>query len=216
MLASVGALKYGDRAARELSRRIGGTVADRATLALVQKAAREDGMIVKVASDRSEWMFNLASTAADATQNLVVTPGDAAGGVWLRVDPIVDLKLPFAFGTADATALFTIPTGFKLRLERAYWEFIASMTGGASSAIGLSSTNAAYNTKGDLLGGAAGDVAATLVQTGSPYKGGTLGAKLGSNGIIVLVAGDAFRFDAITSAFTAGNGFIHITAQVIN
>lgn len=215
MLASIGVLKYGERSAREVSRRIAGTVADRTALTLVQKAARDDGMICRVGSDNSEWVFSAASSAADTTQNLVVTPADAAGGAWLRAASVVDLKLAFAFGTADATALFTVPTGFKLRIERAYWEIIASMTGGSSSAIGVSSTNAAFNTKGDILGGASGDVAATLVQTGSPYKGGTLGAKLGSNGIITLVATDVIRFDAITSAFTAGNGFVHITAQLI-
>jgi len=215
MLASTGFIKHGDRAAREVSGRIGGTVADRATLALVQKAARTDGQVWIVASDNSRWTFNLASTATDTTQSLAVAPTDGLGGAFLRSDAVVDLKLPFAFGTADATALFTVPTGFKLRIERAYWEIIASMTGGSSSAIGVSSTNAAFNTKGDILGGASGDVAATLVQTGSPYKGGTLGAKLGSNGIIVLVAADVLRFDAITSAFTAGNGFVHITGQLI-
>jgi len=216
MLPSSGAIKFGDRAAREVSRRVGGTVADRAALANVQKAARDDGMIVKVASDRSEWMFSLASSAVDTTQNLVVTPSDAAGGAWLRVDNFVDLKLPFAFNTADATALLTVPAGFNLLLLRAYWEVIASLTGGASSAIGLSSNNAAFATKGDILGGAAGDVAATLVQTGSPYKGGTLGAKFGTNGLIVLVPANTLRFDAITSAFTAGNGFVHVAAQIIN
>lgn len=216
MLASIGVLKHGDRAAREISRRIGGTVADRATLALLQKSARDDGMIVKVASDRSEWMFSLASTAADTTQNLVVTPSDAPStGAWLRVDNFVDLKLPIAFGTADATALFTVPAAFNLLLLRAYWEVIASFTGGAG-AIGVSSNNAAFATKGDILGGATGDVAATLVQTGSPYKGGTLGAKFGTNGLIALVPANIIRLDVQTAGFTAGNGFVHVAAQIIN
>jgi len=124
------------------------------------------------------------------------------------------LKLPIGFGTADATALFTVPTlppsCVGLYIGRAFWEVTTSFTGGASSAIGISSNNASYNTKGDILGGASGDVAATLVSTGVKYKGGTLGAKFGSNGVIVLVAGDTIRFDRITSAFTAGAGFLHL------
>ena len=160
-------------------------------------------------------MFSLASVAVDATQNLVVTPNDALGGVWLRVDNFVDLKLPIAFGTADATALLTVPTGFNLLLLRAYWEVIASFTGGAG-AIGVSSNNAAFSTKGDILGGATGDVAATLVQTGSPYKGGTIGAKFGTNGLIALVPTNTIRLDVQTAGFTAGNGFVHVAAQLIN
>jgi hypothetical protein len=216
MLNSTGLLRYGDRAAREVSQRAGGTVADRTALAGLNKAARADGMLCIVASDRSEWVFTQASSAVDTTQNLVVTPTDAAGGAWLRVDSYIDLKLAIAFGTADAAALFTVPTGFIVRFGRLFWEVTTSFTGGASSAIGVSSTNANFNTKGDLLGAAGGDVAATLVSTGSPYKGGTLGAKYGSNGIVVLVAGDVLRYDRITSAFTAGVGFVHAEAQIIN
>ncbi len=216
MQSSVGVLKYGDRAAREVSRRIGGSVNGRTALAAINKAARDDGMVVVDISDRSTWAFNLASSASDATNNFAVTPADAAGGAWLRVDNFVDVKLAIGFGTADATNLLTAPTGFLLKIGKAYWEVTTSFTGGASSAIGVSSTNANFNTKGDILGGAGGDVAATLVQTGSPYKGGTLGAKYGSNGFVVLVGGDSVRFDRVTSAFTAGAGFVHLTAEVIN
>lgn len=132
------------------------------------------------------------------------------------VSPFGHLKLPFVFGTTDATNLYTIPTGLKVEIVRAYWEIGTSFTGGSSSAIGISSTNANYNTKGDILGGASGDVAATLVSTGLTYKGGTLGAKFASNGMIVLVGGDSIRFDRITSAFTAGAGNVHINYRLID
>jgi len=125
------------------------------------------------------------------------------------------LKLAIAFGTADAATLYTIPTGLKAEIERAYWEVTTSFTGGSSSAIGVSSSNTSYATKGDILGGASGDVAATLVSTGLTYKGGTIGAKFGSNGMVVLVGGDTIRFDRITSAFTAGAGFVHLTGTLI-
>lgn len=130
--------------------------------------------------------------------------------------PFGHLKLPFTFSNADASTLYTIPTGLIIEIGRAYWEIGTSMTGGASSAIGISSSNASYNTKGDILGGATGDVAATLVSTGVKYKGGTLGAKFGSNGMVVLVGGDTIRFDRITSAFTAGAGFVHLNYRLID
>jgi hypothetical protein len=122
------------------------------------------------------------------------------------------LALPIAFGTADAAVLYTVPTGLRMFVHRAAWEVTSSFTGGTSSAIGVSSDDTSANTKGDILGGASGDVAATLVSTGVPIKGGTVGAKFGSNGCICIAAGKVLRFDRITSAFTAGAGFVH--AQV--
>lgn len=124
------------------------------------------------------------------------------------------LTLPVTFNTADAAVLYTVPNGVRLSVERAFWEPTVSWTGGTASAIGASSSNASYSTKGDLLGGAAGDVAAGLVSTGAPFKG-TIGAKAATQGVIVLVAGDTIRFDRIASAFTAGAGNIHIPCSVI-
>jgi hypothetical protein len=208
---STGLLRYGDRAAREVSQRIGGTVLNLAALAALNAAARTDGMLVKVAADRSEWIFDSTVAATDATQNLIVTP-TAGSGSWLRVDNIVDLKLAIAFGTADAAVLFTVPAGFRLRPLKAGWEPTADWTGGASSAIGLSSNNTAFNTKGDILGGAGGDLAATL--TAAAVFTGTVGAKITNPGM-VLVATNTIRFDRIVSAFTAGTGFAHVTCQIV-
>jgi len=126
------------------------------------------------------------------------------------------LKLPIGFALADAAVLYTIPAGIKISLNDWWWEITTSFTGGASSAIGISSTNTDYSTKGDLLGGAAGDVVATLVSTGRVHKGGTIGAKFASNGKCVLVGGDAIRFDRITSAFTAGAGYVHVNGRYID
>ena len=126
-----------------------------------------------------------------------------------------DVKAAIGFATANAAVLYTVPAlaaGQRLRVNRVWWEITTPFTGGAASAIGVSTTDALYNTKGDLLGGATGDVAATLV-TG--FQGGTLGAKFGANGIVVLVPGDVVRFDQITSAFTAGAGFVHISFEVV-
>jgi hypothetical protein len=117
---------------------------------------------------------------------------------------VATLKLPISFSSADAAVLFTVPAGHFLRINRVYWNVQAAFTGGSSSAIGLSSSNAGFSTKGDLIGGASGDVAATLT---AGVKGGTLGAKFASNGVIVLAPGDTIRFDRIASAFTAGSGY---------
>jgi hypothetical protein len=125
------------------------------------------------------------------------------------------LALPIGFGTADAATLYTVPAGKRLCIHRAGWEIATSFTGGTSSAIGLSSDDTNASTKGDILGGASGDVAATLVSTGVPIKGGTLGAKFASNGIIVLAAGKIIRFDRITSAFTAGAGTAHLQVSFL-
>lgn len=210
MTLSQGIIPFGDRGAREISQRAGGMFADRTALKGLAPAARCDGMRCLLA-DQTSWRYDLASSLADTTENLVLTPTVAGpGGRWVREDPVFEMKLAFDFNTADAAVLFTVPTGLKLKLGRIYWEVTTSFTGGATPAIGVSSSNANFNTKGDLLGGASGDLTATLVSTGSPYKGGTLGAKLGSNGVIVLVGADTVRFDRIASAFAAGAGFVHV------
>lgn len=199
----------GEQPLRELSARFGGQFTSRTPLKTLPPRARCDGMTAICMDDLSLWKFDAASALADTTESLVLTPGTGSGR-WIRADKVFDVKLAIDFNKADAAVLFTVPTGMKLKLGRIYWEVTTSWTGGASSAIGLSSSNAAFNTKGDLLGGASGDVLATLVSTGSPYKGGTLGTKLGSNGLIVLVGADTIRFDRITSVFTAGAGFAHV------
>jgi hypothetical protein len=121
------------------------------------------------------------------------------------------LTLTVGFANTDAQVLYTVPAGLRLSIERALWEVITPFTGGSSSAIGLSSSNASYNTKGDLLGGASGDVLAGLT---AGFKG-TIGAKAATQGVIVLVAGDTIRFDRIVSAFTAGAGFAHLPCTII-
>lgn len=199
----------GEQPVRELSARYGGQFATRTAIKALPPKFRADGMVVISVDDLSFWKFDANSALADTTENLALTPA-TGNGRWIRADKVFDVKLAIDFNKTDAAVLFTVPTGFKLKLGRIYWEVTTSWSGGSSSAIGLSSSNAAFSTKGDLLGGASGDVAATLVSTGSPYKGGTLGTKLGSNGVIVLVGADTIRFDRITSAFTAGAGFVHV------
>jgi len=186
----------------------------RAALRALVSELRHDGLQAVVQADGSRWVFSKTSTAADTTNNLVMTP-DAGSGRWLRADSAVHLKLAIAFDTADAAVLFTVPTGFRLAIERLWWESTANFTGGTNSAIGVSTATAPHETKGDLLGGAGGDVAATLAAANGNV-GGTIGASFGSNGVVVLPAGAILRFDRIVDAFTAGTGFVHCLARVIS
>lgn len=142
------------------------------------------------------------------------SPADQARALLAGGYP-VHLKLAVGFGTADAAVLATVPAGFVFEVQSAFWEVTTSFTGGSSSAIGVSSDDTDYSTKGDILGGATGDVLATLVSTGRVYKGGTVGAKFASNGKVVVGAGKVLRFDRITSAFTAGAGYVHVTGRLI-
>jgi hypothetical protein len=135
-----------------------------------------------------------------------------SNGRYVRDGSAIALKLPIGFGTADAAELFKVPEGVRLAIERLWWEVTTSFTGGTSSAIGVSSDLAAYNTKGDLLGGASGNVAAAIT---AGQRGGTIGAKFGTNGVVILTAGSIIRFDRITDAFTAGAGFVHVLAREI-
>lgn len=142
------------------------------------------------------------------------TPGVAAALKQMFDQGDCVIALPVSFTTADAAALFTVPAGLRLSVGRAFWEPLVSFTGGASSAIGLSSSNVSFNTKGDLLGGVAGDVAAGLTFA-APFFKGTIGAKAASVGVIVLIGGDTIRFDRITSIFTAGSGLAHVPLQLL-
>jgi hypothetical protein len=91
------------------------------------------------------------------------------------------------------------------------------MTGGSSSAIGVSSSKTGFTTKGDLLGGATGDVAAALTAALSPANG-TIGAKMDTVAELhttLWKAADIIRFDRITSAFTAGSGAVNVVADIL-
>lgn len=189
--------------------------ATKADIKALKADLRQDGLEVVVTADRSKWVFSAASTAVDTTENFVLTP-DAGTGAWLRADTVVHLKIAIAFGTADAAVLFTVPAGFRLEMEKFFWEVTADWTGGTASAIGISSADAPHETQGDLLGGAVGDVAATLVAASGELQG-TIGVSYSAAPLLaVLEATDTVRFDRITSAFTAGTGFVHAVARQIS
>ena len=59
------------------------------------------------------------------------------------------LALPFSFATANNAVLFTVPQPYRMHIEDGYWEPLVSLTDGVASAIGVSSSNAGYNTAGE-------------------------------------------------------------------
>lgn len=125
------------------------------------------------------------------------------------------VKLPIDFTIADAGVLYTLPADLRARLVAVFWEITASFTGGSSSAIGISSSQTAFNTKGMLLGGASGDVAATLVSGAQPFRGTQGTAFTAAPFIAVLDGGANLRFDRVASQFTAGAGFVHAEFRVV-
>ena len=192
------------------------SAADRAAVKAIAAADRVNGQLILVRTDNSLWRFDSGSSAASdgADGNLVLVP-DAGSGRWIRADKSFTMKLAIGFGTADNAVLHTVPTGFALRTTGLpYWDVTTGWTGGASSAIGIDASLTGYTTKGDLLGGAAGDVAATLVAGVQP---GTIGPKLDTPAEVqafLLKAADEIHFGRITSAFTAGAGFVCIPVSV--
>ena len=150
------------------------------------------------------YIWSTTSTLADdAFAVLQPTDAPAAGRWLLRAGQTVDLVLPVTFATADVAVLYTLPTGCRLQIVSSFWEVTLAWTGGSSSAIGVSSSNAGMSTAGDVLGGASGDVLATLVATGAFAKG-TVGAKIGKPAAS-LSPGETLKFNRITSAFYRGH-----------
>lgn len=196
------------------------TVANMAALQALAAASLADGQTFILQTDGSEWRYAAASTLTSDTGTgagpfFVATATTAGVGAFLRVTQSLEMAVGITFATADLATLYTLPVGLKLRINKVYWEVTTSFTGGTSSAIGVASGNTNFNTAGDLLGGSSGDLAATLVSTGSPYKGGTIGTKFGSNGVVALVGGDTVKFNRITSVFTAGAGNVRMHVSVI-
>ena len=215
---SDGKFSHGDFVAQQVSGRIAKFMLTLAALTAIIPSQRAHGMRAIVAADGSKWRFHDSSTAA--SDGVLAVAPDSGTGRWLRECGAVDLKLAIGFATADTTVLLALPAGAVLALDDLYWEVTADWTGGAASAIGISSNKTAptnWTTKGDLLGGATGDVAATLLAA-TGIVSGTVGTDMDTvakrRGAI-WKATDNFRFDRITSAFTAGAGFLHIRGNLL-
>ncbi len=207
-------LRYGEASGRAATQRVAAPVSSIAVLRTINASDCANGQTVFSMADGKEWQFSNTSVLADDGQ-LVIAPASGTGR-WLLIPGLWTLALPITFATADAAVLYTVPAGAVIQPVEFDWLVSTGFTGGASSAIGVSSgTKSGYTTKGDLLGGAAGDVAATLVVATTPNLG-TIGAGFDTlaKRRKVLTATDSLRFDRITSAFTAGAGNVNLTAFV--
>jgi hypothetical protein len=180
----------------------------------IAAAARADGMVVMDQSTGLLWRFVAASTAADTSGNLVLVPGAGAGRWLLKEGQCPALTLPFTFATADGAVLFTVPVGARLIPRASWFDVAVTLAGGSASAIGASTSVASFNTSGDLLGGATGDVAATLVSTNTRMVG-TVGARVSPTTRLLMIAADTIKFNAITSAFTSGSGNIRVLCDLL-
>lgn len=206
-LSPYGAVKYESGTAKTASV---ATVAALKALAAIHPA-HVHGNVVLVGADGSEWVYH-STSALTGDDILVVTPTNASGR-WLRKVGRTTLYLPFSYATADGATLLTVPTGCVLKLDSAHWKITADMTGGTSSAIGIDSS--IDTTPGDILGGASGDVAATLT---AGTKAGTVGAKMDTDAELhaqILPAATTIRFQRITSAFTAGSGYVGLVVDIL-
>lgn len=208
---------------------IDGTAADTARPRYMkQPRGREERVLSFPGSRVFRWH---PTSTLTADNQLVVIPDDRnmavdtalaanLAGRWLAVPgQLVDLAFAFTYATADAATLYTMPTGAALALHGLYWEITTGMSGGSSSAIGVSTTKTSptdWSTKGDLLGGSGGDVAATLI-TGARIAG-TIGTDLDTIAKLrgaIWEAADVFRYDRIVSAFTAGAGNVHVYGHLL-
>lgn len=207
---------FGDILAQEVSGRYAAPVASLTELKAIPAVGRVHGQMVINLADGSRWRFHESSVLTG--DDLLVVAPTSGSGRWLRLPGAALLAPAIAFGTLDAAILLTVPTGALLRIKGFAWRVTADFTGGASSAIGVSSSNkTGYTTKGDLLGGATGDVAATLVASSGKSAMGTIGAQYGTIALQrpFWKPTETLRFDRITSAFTAGSGNVLVDCDVL-
>ena len=191
------------------------SVATLTALKAIAAADRVHGQEVVVDADNSRWKFR--SDGALTGDDIVIATPASGTGTWLRMPGTVDLAFPITFATADAAVLWTVPTGCKLKIHELYWLITTTFAGGSSSAIGVSSAKTGFNTKGDLLGGATGDLTATLVSTTGTVPG-TIGVGINSVAKLktaIWLPTDTIRFDRITSVYTAGVGEVHLMGQLL-
>lgn len=189
------------------------SVATVTALKAIAATGRYNGLIVLIRDSQSLWQFH--STSALTGDDFLAIAPTAGTGRWLRVPGTVDISIPVTSATADAAILMTLQAGMRMIPRKLYWDTSITWSGGASSTIGISSTKTGFSTKGDLLGGAAGESGGVLVPGIAP---GIIGVGLDSvakQWSAVFVSGDTFRFDRVTSAFTTGASNAHVVASLL-
>lgn len=127
---STGALLYGETAAREVSRRHGGSLADATAIQALVPASCADGMEVVKADDQTGWIYSAASTASAG--NSVLVPADSrSAGRWLAKTPSAVIgAAQTANATGDASATPEVGVHYILRMA-----FAAGAGGSADDII---------------------------------------------------------------------------------
>lgn len=123
-------------------------------------------------------------------------------------------KIPVDFSIVDATVLFVVPFRSILLPDSTFLEIVTGFTGGTSSAVGLSSAQAPYTTKGMLGGGSGGYLTAVIGSAGIVRGIQGTGFTAAPN-IMLLEAGSNIRWDLIASQYTAGAGFVHLGFRTV-
>jgi hypothetical protein len=155
--------------------------------------------------------WNPDSLINDSTGQLAIRPTTIETtdpGRWDRTDLAFALVVELTFETANDAVLYTMPAGVRLQITgRPFADVGESFVSGDSAALGLSSSNTAYNTAGDLFGGASGSLAAALA---AGIRAGTIGAKIASQGLVVLIATDTIKANVLVGTFSAGEAKFYI------
>ncbi len=178
--------------------------------------------------DGRPYFWSSTCTVNDTSNFLAARPTVIASssdpGRFVAEGPDVVMPLAFTFATADGAALFTTPTGVILQPLDLWWDISTSLSGGSSSAIGVSSNKSGFTAKGCLLGGPVGDVAATLTAAASPARGtrGGLNAPAGSRivqetlAVASAAATPSFAVQQLLYAKTIGTGTPAVKTALIN
>jgi hypothetical protein len=130
-------LPYGDRAAREVSARAGGTYANAAAITALVAADRANGMIVANLATQMLWIYDAASAAAAGPGVLVPDDAPAAGrwlihatGTGLAAGSVLVTHLDGEVALAGAGAVGTDGVPFVI-----YVPIVAGITGAADDVL---------------------------------------------------------------------------------
>jgi hypothetical protein len=210
-------LLHGDRAAREVSERIGAPVATLTVLKQTPANRRVDGQVFHVLADNTFWQW-VDAAVCSGDDVLAVNPTDAPStGRFMRLPGRATLALNFAATTPTGTNLLTVPSNTIIALNATEFgvKVTRVFTGPSNAGVGLSSTNHLGHTG---VAAFAGSCVATLLNnmfsataagTGcdfqmAPIASGTFDSL--ANKRTWMKGGDTFRHDVIGAGFGTGVG----------
>lgn len=183
----------------------------------------------RVLIDGRPFRWDETTTVTDDGYKVAVKPtaNTESTGAFLLDEAHTIMRFPVTKSTADAAALWTVPTGVILLLVHPFaWieQITANWTGGTNAAVGMSTNKSGFNTKGDLLGGKGGLLAADLTTTIGQTLGkrGTLARPAGSvlfeeNAAVASAAATPrFAVKQLLYAKTIGTGAPAVKAALIN